>query len=315
MGIRLIVEIWDHWQDVGLTAGERADLQIIAENANDDTRETWPKGGVHQPYILRRAGKSSAGWKNAVGKLMKKGVLNYAVRNGRELSGFPGQVAVYRLSPLCPDPPHDGLLGQCKREERVTSQVTHFNGDSSETGHLSGDPIDRTGHPSGDPLPGTGHLSGDPNPSSTTSSSTTSSSAPSVPPAVGKAQPRKRRPRSAAAAGENAPPRVDVEAICQHLADVLERTGSKKRPTITKNWRKAARLLIDEDGITVEQAQRAIDWAHNDNFWTAHILTPMKLREKYETLRRKATAEQRKRRGSVRDPHPEWATNNVEINL
>lgn len=182
MGIRLIVEIWDHWQDAGLTAGERADLQVVAENANDDTRETWPKGGIHQPYILVRAGKSAAGWKNSIGKLMKKGVLTYAVRNGRQLAGHPGQVAVYRIRELCPDPPHDGFLGQCKRDEWVTSQVTHSETEDPEMGHLSGDPSTGMGHSSGDPKAGMGHLRGGewvtsqvtptpPYPSSTTSSS------------------------------------------------------------------------------------------------------------------------------------------------
>jgi len=150
MGIRIIVEVLDHWQDAGLTAGERNDLLVLAENANDRTRETWPKGGVHQSYILKRTGKSAGGWKNAIGKLMKKGVLAYAVHGGRELSGFPGQAAVYRIAPLCPEAPHDGFLGQCARVERVTSQVTHSEGDGLETGHLS----DGEGHLSEE----TGHL-------------------------------------------------------------------------------------------------------------------------------------------------------------
>lgn len=45
MGVRLIVEILDHWQDIGLTPGERGDLIVLAENANDSSRETW--GAVH----------------------------------------------------------------------------------------------------------------------------------------------------------------------------------------------------------------------------------------------------------------------------
>jgi hypothetical protein len=90
------------------------------------------------------------------------------------------------------------------------------------------------------------------------------------------------------------PLRHDVERVCRHLADVLEKTGSK-RPRIGKTWREAARLLLDRDGITPEQAIAAIDWAHANDFWQAHILSPKKLREKYDQLRRQATAEQRKR--------------------
>ena len=94
-------------------------------------------------------------------------------------------------------------------------------------------------------------------------------------------------------ASADTPPRADVESVCRHLADVLEKTGSK-RPSITDKWRTAARLMLDRDGITVEQAKHAIDWAHASDFWQAHILTPMKLREKYETLRRQAAGEQRR---------------------
>jgi hypothetical protein len=89
------------------------------------------------------------------------------------------------------------------------------------------------------------------------------------------------------------PPRADVERVCRHLAAVLEKGGSKK-PRITDRWRNDVRLLLDKDGITPEQAVAAIDWAHSNDFWQAHILSPAKLRAKYDTLRRQAAAEQRK---------------------
>lgn len=144
MSIRLIVEVLDHWKDVGLTAGERSDLIIVAENANYETRETF--GPLHEEYILQRAGKSAAGWKNALGKLMGKKVLEYAVRNGREMRGHPGQHAVYRIPVLCSDPPHDGYKGMCTRPERVTSQVTQPDLTAPEMGHPSDDPSREMGH-------------------------------------------------------------------------------------------------------------------------------------------------------------------------
>ena len=149
MGIKLMVEIMDHWQDVGLTAGERNDLLVIAENASDGSRETFPKVGMHQEYILKRVGKNAAAWKNAIGKLMKKGALTYAVKNGREITGHPGQVAVYRIPVLCLDAPHDGLWGQCTRSERVTPEVTQSQiavEPSAVMGHLRGDPNSAMGH-------------------------------------------------------------------------------------------------------------------------------------------------------------------------
>lgn len=87
------------------------------------------------------------------------------------------------------------------------------------------------------------------------------------------------------------PPRHDVERVCKHLATVIEK-GGDKRPRITAKWRTDMRRLFDIDGITPSQAIAAIDWAHADDFWNAHILSPAKLREKYPTLRRQATRQQ-----------------------
>ena len=86
------------------------------------------------------------------------------------------------------------------------------------------------------------------------------------------------------------PPRLDVERICQHLADWIEKNGSK-RPKIAKRWRDAGRLMLDADGRTVEQVLKAIDWCQNDEFWRGNILSMPKLREKYEQLRLQAQRE------------------------
>jgi hypothetical protein len=76
---------------------------------------------------------------------------------------------------------------------------------------------------------------------------------------------------------------------------VIEKGGGKK-PRISDKWRTDTRLMLDRDDVTADQAIAAIDWAHADDFWQAHILSPAKLRAKYETLRRQAVTEQRKRR-------------------
>ncbi|WP_406412124.1 hypothetical protein OG923_24535 [Streptomyces halstedii] len=85
-----------------------------------------------------------------------------------------------------------------------------------------------------------------------------------------------------------APDRDDVERICQHLADRIEGNGSK-RPTITKAWRTAARLLLDKDGRTEDQVHGCIDWCQNSDFWRGNVLSMPKLRDKYDQLRLQAT--------------------------
>jgi len=93
------------------------------------------------------------------------------------------------------------------------------------------------------------------------------------------------------------PDRPDVERLCEHLAERIVANGSK-RPTITRKWRDAARLLIDKDGISEDQAHRAIDWCQDHEFWRANILSMPKLREKYDQLRQQARRTHRPRHGN-----------------
>lgn len=108
---------------------------------------------------------------------------------------------------------------------------------------------------------------------------------------------------SEAAASDATPSRPDVERVCEHLAAVIEKGGGKKQ-RISKTWRNDVRLLLDADGVTVDQAIAAIDWAHADSFWNAHILSPGKLRAKYETLRRQASNQRGQRAAQGPPPAP-----------
>jgi hypothetical protein len=81
--------------------------------------------------------------------------------------------------------------------------------------------------------------------------------------------------------------RPDVERICEHLAGRIEANGSK-RPTITKGWRDAARLMLDRDRIAEADVIACIDWCQRDEFWRANVLSLPKLREKYDQLRLQA---------------------------
>lgn len=93
-------------------------------------------------------------------------------------------------------------------------------------------------------------------------------------------------------------PRLDVERVCQHLADKIEGNGSK-RPGIGKKWRDAARLAMDSDGRTERQLHNMIDWCQGHEFWRSNILSMPTLREKYDQMRLKATAAEKPRGPSV----------------
>lgn len=81
-----------------------------------------------------------------------------------------------------------------------------------------------------------------------------------------------------------------VERVCEHLVQRISADGSRK-PTITKAWRDAARLLMTKDGRTEEQVHLAIDWCQDHAFWHSNILSMPKLREKYDQLQKQAKAQ------------------------
>jgi hypothetical protein len=110
---------------------------------------------------------------------------------------------------------------------------------------------------------------------------------------------------SAPADAEETTPAPDVEAICTHLADRIEANGAR-RPTITKTWRKDARLLIHKDGYTTQQIHWIIDWCQTDPFWRTNILSMTKLREKFEQLKLKALNEARPATSKRQQEIDEW---------
>ncbi|MGW2594821.1 hypothetical protein ACWCXC_31775 [Streptomyces sp. NPDC001515] len=81
--------------------------------------------------------------------------------------------------------------------------------------------------------------------------------------------------------------RPDVEQACTLLADLMEANGCR-RPTINKEWRDAARLLIDKDGVALEDVLGAIRWSQANDFWKSNIHSMPKLRKQYDTLRLQA---------------------------
>lgn len=91
-------------------------------------------------------------------------------------------------------------------------------------------------------------------------------------------------PKSQKNSMSTAAPRDDVERLCKHLADLIEKNGSR-RPEVTNGWRNAARLLLDRDKRTEAQVMRAIDWCQQDDFWHRTVLSMPTLRKQYDRLR------------------------------
>lgn len=99
-----------------------------------------------------------------------------------------------------------------------------------------------------------------------------------------------------------APPRDDVNELCNRLHDKIVSNGSKA--TITDTWRKEARLLLDRDRRDLSEALRLIDWCQQDQFWRSNILSMPKFRTQYDRLRLRAQQDSRYARPEAqhRDP-------------
>lgn len=81
----------------------------------------------------------------------------------------------------------------------------------------------------------------------------------------------------------------DIEALCSLLADLLEGNGSKRpTPAQVKGWRRDVRLMVEQDGRTLEQIEAAVRWSQQDSFWRANVLSMGKLREKWDQMRLQA---------------------------
>ncbi len=113
---------------------------------------------------------------------------------------------------------------------------------------------------------------------------------------------RSREEKNSSSEVADATPRPEIDYLLDVLDSEIIRNGGKPKPRAKRNV-EAARLMLDRDGYTVDQIERAIRWAQGDEFWRTNILSMSKLREKYETLRlaaqrgkAKAPEEPRKRR-------------------
>jgi hypothetical protein len=80
----------------------------------------------------------------------------------------------------------------------------------------------------------------------------------------------------------------DEKSIYFQLANrlyekILENNSQHKKPNLQK-WADDIRLMMDRDHRTKDQIVYLIDWCQNDSFWKVNILSPSKLRDKFDQL-------------------------------
>lgn len=82
--------------------------------------------------------------------------------------------------------------------------------------------------------------------------------------------------------------RHKFETCDMQLAELLfsrikENNPEHKKPNLEK-WANDMRLMRERDKRNEEQVKYLINWTQNHDFWHANILSPAKLREKFDTL-------------------------------
>ena len=76
--------------------------------------------------------------------------------------------------------------------------------------------------------------------------------------------------------------------LCELLAHEIQANGSRK-PKVTSRWVQDMDKILRLDDRSVDQVRSAIFWCQGNSFWKANILSPAKLREKYDQLRLQAS--------------------------
>ncbi|WP_030599555.1 hypothetical protein [Streptomyces rimosus] len=108
MGIHLFIEVLDYAPD-SLTWRERHVLSVLAENANDTTRECWP-GIEDDPQLARRTRLTGRSSRYAVLKALRDKKVLQTVATGHRRHR-----AVYRIANLAPlTEPETAALGESK---------------------------------------------------------------------------------------------------------------------------------------------------------------------------------------------------------
>lgn len=82
----------------------------------------------------------------------------------------------------------------------------------------------------------------------------------------------------------------DMETSTLFYSLILENNPNFKKPNL-ESWANEIRLMRERDKRTIEQINYLVEWVQKDSFWQSNILSPKKLREKFDQLAMKVKSE------------------------
>ncbi|MGG4729626.1 MULTISPECIES: replication protein [Proteus] len=99
----------------------------------------------------------------------------------------------------------------------------------------------------------------------------------------------------------------DLKAAQWIYSQVLIVSPSTKEPNWS-TWANDVRLMRQLDGHTHQDICRMFKWANRDSFWCSNVLSPAKLREKWDTLTIQSQQPNRGKRQVDPEPAQSWNT-------
>ena len=99
---------------------------------------------------------------------------------------------------------------------------------------------------------------------------------------------KNKRPRSKTS--RTYAPTEQPYQIAEHLYTRILEHQDLKKPNLQK-WADEVRLAHERDGRDYDKLNKLVDWAQDNDFWQANILSAKKLREKYDILTGQANRE------------------------
>ena len=261
---------------------------VFADLADAETGEVPEerKEGTSIKELARRSGLSKATVKRHKRDLVALGWLKYDVPDNAQQSSH--ETGDYTIAVGCnpepspeahKEPPTEAQGEPPNDAKRVDPEAQSVPGGGAQraTGEAQGEP----------PIEGT----------TNTNKNTTS-----LGPNADASAPSRRRKRAPKKPKPDAPPRADVEALCQRLAELMIANGCKS-PTIGQAWRDEARRMLDLDKRPFDKAMALLEWCQNDVFWKSNIHSMTKFRAQYDQLRLRANAEWEQRRKAAAGGH------------
>ncbi|VGM95174.1 phage replication protein O, N-terminal domain [uncultured Avibacterium sp.] len=76
----------------------------------------------------------------------------------------------------------------------------------------------------------------------------------------------------------------DDMTAAQWIFGLVQKLSPNVKPPSFENWANEIRLMRERDGRTHREICELFQWANQDSFWKVNILSPAKLREKWDQL-------------------------------